>query len=234
MNTSKRHFTQTTSLLLAQRAIPGMLLAAPQWTLYSGAATLILLPMRANAIAFAPLALGFLIAEALAAMFGNRGLTSTMLDKVRGAAPKRSKEDASFHGSFSDEVDLNTDQKWRFQNGQLVGVKGNSFAQLQSQPRQASDLNLNELRALSMPYTMSNHGVLVPVSPREAPSRLVRDAYRELVAQSRHQKVGKTEIPEYKREFRDFDTGKEEIYGVYGRTASGALQVAMLDTKKML
>lgn len=226
MNISRRIFGLQTAQFVAT---PSSVLL-PAGMLGIGCTALVL-PGRAYAIA--PAYLGAFVATALYEIFTNFGLTRRMLRVVATARARQAARYNDFDGMFSDDVELNVAQAWRFENGKIVGVDGRAYATGFDDPwaRRRTALNVNELDALRHPETMRGWGSMIPTSMRLPPDRKrqrLAMAYREAHAQRRGAHTSSIADPLYVRGFEKMDNSAR-VAGVFGRADDGALRVTWLN-----
>lgn len=227
MNTSRRLFGLQTAQFVAT---PSSILV-PAGMLSIGVTALVL-PGRAHAIA--PAFLGAFVATALYELFTDFGLTKQMVSAVAAANARHAAKADDFDGMFSDDVDLNVAQAWRFDNGRIVGVNGAAYGGDPYAVRRAS-LNVNELDALRHPETMNGWGSMVPASMRVPPDskrqKLVV-AYKEAHAEKQRSRTSRIADPMYVRGFEKMGNG-ERVAGVFGRADDGALRVTWVNPRDL-
>ena len=227
MNTTRRLFGLQTAQLVAA---PSSILVPAG--LFGIGATAIVLPGRAHAIA--PAFLGAFVATALYEILTDFGLTKRMVSAVAAANARRAAKAGDFDGMFSDDVELNVSQAWRFENGKIVGVDGAAYSGDPYGVRRAS-FNVNELKALRHPDTMGGWGAMVPTSMRLPPDdkrqRLVV-AYKNAHAEKKHSRTSRIADPMYVREFEKMGNGKP-VAGVFGRADDGALLVTWVNPRDL-
>lgn len=228
MNTSRRLFGLQTAQLVAA---PSSILVPAG--LFGAGVTAIVLPGRAHAIA--PVFLGAFVATALIEIFTDFGLTKRMVSALAAANTRHAAKVDDFDGMFSDDVELNVAQAWRFENGKIVGVDGKAYVTASADPyahRRAS-LNVNELDALRHPETKSGWGTMIPASMRVPPDskrqKLVV-AYKEAHAEKQRSRTGRIADPLYVRGFEKMDSS-ERVAGVFGRADDGALRVTWVNPR---
>lgn len=227
MNTSRRLF----GLQTAQFVVTPSSILVPASMVGIGA-TAIVLPGRAHAIA--PFLLGTFVATALIEIFTDFGLTKRMASAVAAANARHAAKIDDFDGMFSDDVELNVAQAWRFENGKIVGVNGAAYGGDPYAVRRAS-LNVNELDALRHPETMNGWGSMVPASMRLPPDsrrqKLVV-AYKEAHAEKQRLRTSRIADPMYVRGFEKMGND-ERVAGVFGRADDGALRVTWVNPRDL-
>lgn len=214
MEKSRRLFALQTAQFVA---MPSSVLVPAALT----GVTAIVVPRRAQAIA--PMLLGGLVASALYEIFSGFGLTKQLVSAIASASARPADNPRDFDGMFSDDVELNVSQAWRFENGKIVGVDGATYGGDPYAPRRSS-LNVNELSALRDPVTMSEVGAMVPTSMRLPPdSRRQRAvaAYKNYFAEQQRTRTSRIPDPMYARSFEKMGNG-EKVAGVFGRAYDGS------------
>jgi len=227
MNTTRRLFGLQAAQLVAA---PSSILVPAG--LFGIGVTAIVLPGRAHAIA--PAFLGAFVATALYEIFTDFGLTKRMVSAVAAANARHAAKADDFDGMFSDDVELNVSQAWRFENGKIVGVNGAAYGGDPYAVRRAS-LNVNELDALRHTDTMNGWGSMVPASMRVPPDRRRQKlvvAYKEAHAEKQRSRTSRIVDPMYVRGFEKMGNG-ERVAGVFGRADDGALLVTWVNLRDL-